>query len=224
MNVQHLESLGDVVARITGVRQRETIPDDIVRAADQIELVDITPEALRRRMAHGNIYRPEKIDASLANYFRTGNLIALRELALLWVADQVDVALQRYRTESDISEVWEARERVVVAVTGGPESATVLRRAARIARRTGAADLLCVHVLRSDGLSAGGRPPAPRAAPSSVASPATSARRSTASSATTCRARCWSSRTRSTPRSWCSASRGAPAGPACSTPGSGRGP
>src|SRR3954452_22763082 len=124
VNVQHLESLGDVVERITGVRQRETIPDAVVRAADQIELVDITPEALRRRMAHGNIYRPEKIDASLAHYFRTGNLIALRELALLWVADQVDVALQRYRSQEAISEVWEARERVLVAVTGGPESAT----------------------------------------------------------------------------------------------------
>ncbi|NMO88497.1 DUF4118 domain-containing protein [Actinomycetospora sp. TBRC 11914] len=156
VNVQHLESLGDVVERITGVRQQETIPDAVVRAADQLELVDITPEALRRRMAHGNIYRPEKIDASLANYFRTGNLIALRELALLWVADQVDVALQRYRTESDISEVWEARERVVVAVTGGPESATVLKRAARIARRAGSADLLCVHVLRGDGLGRSG--------------------------------------------------------------------
>ncbi|MEJ2861385.1 sensor histidine kinase [Actinomycetospora flava] len=157
VNVQHLESLGDVVERITGVRQRETIPDAVVRAADQIELVDITPEALRRRMAHGNIYRPEKIDASLANYFRTGNLIALRELALLWVADQVDVALQRHRHDEGTEEVWEARERVVVAVTGGPESATVMRRAARIARRAGSADLLCVLVLRSDGLTTGPR-------------------------------------------------------------------
>ncbi|GAA4792972.1 DUF4118 domain-containing protein [Actinomycetospora chlora] len=162
VNVQHLESLADVVERITGVRQRETIPDAVVRAADQIELVDITPEALRRRMAHGNIYKPEKIDASLANYFRTGNLIALRELALLWVADQVDVALQRYRSQEAISEVWEARERVVVAVTGGPESATVVRRAARIARRAGSAELLCVHVLRSDGLATSGpRPDGP---------------------------------------------------------------
>lgn len=156
LNVQHLESLGDVVERITGVRPRETVPDAVVRAADQVELVDITPEALRRRMAHGNIYRPEKIDASLAHYFRTGNLVALRELALLWVADQVDVALQRHRHDEGTGEVWEARERVVVAVTGGPESATVLRRAARIARRTGSADLLCVHVLRGDGLAAGG--------------------------------------------------------------------
>ena len=160
VNVQHLESLGDVVERITGARQHEAIPDAVVRAADQLELVDITPEALRRRMAHGNIYRADKIDASLSNYFRTGNLIALRELALLWVADQVDVALQRYRTEAHIDEVWEARERVVVAVTGGPESATVMRRAARVAQRANAADLLAVHVLRGDGLGSaapGGR-------------------------------------------------------------------
>jgi two-component system sensor histidine kinase KdpD len=153
VNVQHLESLNDVVERITGVRQRETVPDEVVRRAEQLELVDITPEALRRRMAHGNVYPAEKIDASLANYFQTGNLIALRELALLWVADEVDVALQRYRTDRHITEVWETRERVVVAITGGPESETVLRRASRIANRAGSAELLCVHVLRGDGLA-----------------------------------------------------------------------
>jgi two-component system sensor histidine kinase KdpD len=90
VNVQHLESLNDVVEQITGVPQRETVPDEVVRAAEQVELVDMTPEALRRRMAHGNIYRPEKIDAALGNYFRVGNLTALRELALLWLADKVD--------------------------------------------------------------------------------------------------------------------------------------
>ena len=82
VNIQHLESLNDVVEKITGVPQRETVPDAIVRAADQVEMVDMTPEALRRRMAHGNIYPPEKIDAALTNYFRSGNLAALRELAL----------------------------------------------------------------------------------------------------------------------------------------------
>ncbi|WP_308216090.1 sensor histidine kinase KdpD [Pseudonocardia humida] len=153
VNIQHLESLNDVVERITGVRQRETVPDEVIRNAEQVELVDITPEALRRRMAHGNIYRPEKIDASLANYFQTGNLIALRELALLWLADEVDVALQRYRADKHITEPWETRERVVVAVTGGPESETIVRRASRIASRAGSADLLCVHVLRGDGLT-----------------------------------------------------------------------
>jgi two-component system sensor histidine kinase KdpD len=158
VNVQHLESLNDVVQTITGVRQRETVPDEWVRAAEQIELVDITPEALRRRMAHGNIYPSERVDAALSNYFKPVNLVALRELALLWLADEVDVALRRYRAEQRITEVWEARERVVVAVTGGPESEAVLRRAARIARRAGSADLLCVHVLRGDGLA--GAPPA----------------------------------------------------------------
>ena len=103
VNIQHLESLNDVVQKITGVPQRETVPDAMVRAADQVELVDITPEALRRRMAHGNIYPPEKIDAALTNYFRTGNLTALRELALLWLADKVDEGLQRYREPSTAS-------------------------------------------------------------------------------------------------------------------------
>src|ERR1700730_17429522 len=88
VNIQHLESLNDVVERITGIVQRETIPDSVVRAADQIELVDMAPEALRRRMAHGHIYGPDRVDAALANYFRPGNLGALRELALLWVADR----------------------------------------------------------------------------------------------------------------------------------------
>ncbi|GAA1289670.1 DUF4118 domain-containing protein [Pseudonocardia aurantiaca] len=155
VNVQHLESLNDVVERITGVRQKETVPDEVVRRAEQVELVDITPEALRRRMVHGNIYGPEKVEAALANYFRPGNLIALRELALLWVAEEVDLALLRYRTDRQIGEVWETRERVVVAVTGGPESETVLRRAARLAMRFGSADLMCVHVLRADGLPGG---------------------------------------------------------------------
>ena len=153
VNIQHLESLNDVVEKITGVPQRETVPDAIVRAADQVEMVDMTPEALRRRMAHGNIYPPEKIDAALTNYFRSGNLAALRELALLWLADKVDEGLQRYRAEHHITGTWEARERVVVALTGGPEGETLIRRAARIAARSSGGDLLAVHVTRSDGLT-----------------------------------------------------------------------
>src|ERR687897_955343 len=133
LNIQHLESINDVVERITGSRQRETLPDQIVRAADQIELVDMTPEALRRRMAHGNIYAPEKIDAALTNYFRPGNLAALRELALLWVADRVDDALEDYREHHGITEPWETRERVVVAITGAPGADSLVRRGARIA-------------------------------------------------------------------------------------------
>lgn len=156
VNVQHLESLNDVVEKITGVPQRETVPDSVVRGADQIELVDMSAEALRRRLAHGNVYAPEKVDAALSNYFRAGNLTALRELALLWVADRVDDALQRYRHAHDITGTWEARERVVVALTGGPEGEQLIRRAARIAARSGAGDLLALYVARSDGLSAAG--------------------------------------------------------------------
>ncbi|MGW2396650.1 DUF4118 domain-containing protein [Kitasatospora sp. NPDC001664] len=154
VNIQHLESLGDVVEGITGVRQRETVPDEVVRRADQVELVDMDPEALRRRLAHGNVYAPEKVDASLANWFRPGNLTALRELALLWTADRVDEYLQRYRAEHGIEGTWQARERIVAGLTGGPEGATLIRRAARIADRASGGELLAVHIARSDGLSA----------------------------------------------------------------------
>lgn len=152
VNVQHLESLNDVVTQITGIEQQEKVPDEIVRAADQIELVDITPEALRRRLSHGNVYAPERVDAALSNYFRRGNLTALRELALLWLADQVDAALAKYRADNKITDTWEARERVVVAVTGGVESETLVRRASRIASKS-SAELMVVHVVRGDGLS-----------------------------------------------------------------------
>ena len=152
VNIQHLESLNDVVAEITGIEQKETIPDSIVREASQVELIDITPEALRRRLSHGNVYTSERIDAALSNYFRRGNLTALRELALLWLADQVDTALAKYRADNKITEMWEARERVVVAVTGGPESETLVRRASRIASKS-SAELMVVHVIRGDGLA-----------------------------------------------------------------------
>jgi two-component system sensor histidine kinase KdpD len=155
VNIQHLTSLNDVVERITGITQRETVPDEVVRAADQIELVDMTPEALRRRMAHGNIYAADKIDAALTNYFRPGNLAALRELALLWVADRVDDALEQYRERHGITELWETRERVVVAVTGAAGTETLVRRAARIAQRAHG-ELLGVHVRSDDGLVGAG--------------------------------------------------------------------
>ena len=153
LNIQHLASLNDVVRQITGVTQGETVPDSVVRGADQIELVDMAPEALRRRMAHGNVYRADRVDAALGTYFRLGNLTALRELALLWVADKVDDQLDRYRAEHHIETTWEAREKVVVALTGGPEGDSLIRRAARISARTKGADLLAVHVARNDGLA-----------------------------------------------------------------------
>ena len=154
LNIQHLESLNDVVERITGIAQRETIPDEIVRRADQIELVDMSPEALRRRMAHGNVYPAERIDAALGNYFRVGNLGALRELALLWVADRVEEALDAYRRDQGIERPWETRERVVVALTGAEDDDRLVRRAGRMAQRV-KGDLIAVHVRSQDGLAAG---------------------------------------------------------------------
>src|SRR5665213_2586110 len=155
VNLQHLESLNDVVERITGVAQQETVPDRVVRAADQLELVDMAPEALRRRLAHGNVYPHERIDAALGNYFRTGNLTALRELTLLWVADQVDEELNDYRERHDIAGPWETKERVVVSITGSPGSAVLVRRAARMAMRT-KAELVGVHIRTADGLTGSG--------------------------------------------------------------------
>jgi len=153
VNIQHLESLGDVVESITGVRQRETVPDEVVRRADQIELVDMSPQALRRRMAHGNVYKPDKVDAALSNYFRPGNLTALRELALLWVADRVDAYLTEYRNEHQVSTIWGSRERIVVGLTGGPEGRTLIRRAARLAEKGAGGEVLAVYISRSDGLT-----------------------------------------------------------------------
>ncbi|XQE78105.1 DUF4118 domain-containing protein [Streptomyces microflavus] len=154
VNIQHLESLGDVVESITGVRQQETVPDEVVRRADQIELVDMSPQALRRRMAHGNIYQPDKLDAALSNYFRPGNLTALRELALLWTADRVDEYLQQYRGEHNIRTTWQARERIVVGLTGGPEGRTLIRRASRLAEKGAGGEVLAVYIAASDGLKA----------------------------------------------------------------------
>jgi two-component system sensor histidine kinase KdpD len=154
LNVQHLESVNDVVEQITGVKQRETIPDAVVRRADQIDLVDMAPEAIRRRMAHGNIYPAERVDAALGNYFRAGNLGALRELALLWVADRVDDALQGYRERHGIDRPWETRERVIVALTGSEDGDRLVRRGARMAARS-KGDLVAVHVRPQDGLAAG---------------------------------------------------------------------
>ncbi|WP_066517505.1 ATP-binding protein [Curtobacterium ammoniigenes] len=152
VNIQHLQSLSDVVRDITGTVQRETVPDAIVRAADQIEVVDLAPEALRERLADGLVYPATRIDAALSNYFRLGNLTALRELALLWLADDVDDALKSYRAEHGIDHKWEARDRVLVALTGGPEGETLLRRGARIAARSAGGELAAVHVTTNDGL------------------------------------------------------------------------
>jgi len=153
VNIQHVESLGDVVQQVTGVAQRETVPDAVLRAADQVELVDLAPQALRNRLSEGVVYPAARVDAALSNFFRLGNLTALRELALLWLADEVDVALQAYRAEKGIAAPWEARERIVVALTGGAEGETLLKRGARIAARSSGGQLLAVHVTSADGLA-----------------------------------------------------------------------
>ncbi|MDP5227502.1 MULTISPECIES: DUF4118 domain-containing protein [Arthrobacter] len=152
VNVQHLASLHDVVEAITGTRQQETVPDAVVRRADQIELIDIPPELLRQRLSQGNVYPAENVDAALANYFRLGNLSALREIALIWLADRVEEGLAQYRERQGIAGTWPARERIVVGLTGGPEGPVLIRRAARILARVNDGDLLAVHVRQADGL------------------------------------------------------------------------
>ncbi|MFF2032128.1 DUF4118 domain-containing protein [Arthrobacter sp. NPDC058192] len=168
VNIQHLASLGDVVSAITDAGRAETVPgesalgeslpgetvpDDVVRRAHQIDLVDIPPELLRQRLSDGKIYGADKTDAALSNYFRVGNLSALRELSLLWLADRVDEGLAKYRTEHGIQGSWPARERIVVGLTGGPEGEALIRRAARILTRVSGGDLLAVHVRAADGVS-----------------------------------------------------------------------
>jgi len=153
VDVQDLQSLADVVHRITGHRPSGSVPDGVVRRVAQLELVDLSPEALRRRLADGEIVAPGQVDAALADYFRPGNLTALRELALLWMADRVDESLRAYRADHGVRAFWETRERVVVALKGSPGGELLVRRAARIAAR-GAADLLAVHVSGSADLGA----------------------------------------------------------------------
>jgi two-component system, OmpR family, sensor histidine kinase KdpD len=149
VNIQHLESIADEVERLTGVKVRERVPDWVVRKADQIELVDSSPEQLRRRMLHGNIYPKEQVPQALTNFFRTDNLIALRELALRFLADQTDDELLEYLRQREAQTLWEAAERIMVAVTAEPGNDELIRRAARIAART-KGDLDVVHVVPAD--------------------------------------------------------------------------
>jgi two-component system sensor histidine kinase KdpD len=147
VNVQHLESLNDVVADVTGIRQRETVPDWVVEMADQIELVDMSPHALRRRMLHGNVYRDQrKAELALQRFFTTENLTALRELALMRVANQVDETLLSRWSKGRIPET---RERVLVCVTPRGPSEDLIRRGARVAQRA-RGDLLVIHVRERD--------------------------------------------------------------------------
>lgn len=154
LDIQHLASLTDVVSAITHVRPSESVPDEIARRAGQIQLVDISPELLRQRLADGKIVAADRIDAALANYYRPGNLAALRELALLWLADRVDEGLTRYRAGNGIEASWPARERIVVGLPGGPEGEILIRRGARILNRVNGGDLLAVHVRAAESAAA----------------------------------------------------------------------
>jgi len=150
VNIQHLESIADAVEQITGVQVRERVPDWVLRKADQIELVDSSPEQLRRRMLHGNIYPPEKVPQALHHFFRQENLTALRELSLRFLADETEEELLAYLETRRTDAPWETSERILVAVTRAPGTDAILRRAARMASRI-KADLHAIHVVTDEG-------------------------------------------------------------------------
>ena len=156
VTIGQLESLSDVAAKITGVPQRETVPDPVVRAAGEVELVDVAPQALQDRLAHGLIYPVERAGAAPGSWFQIPNLSALRELALLWLAGKLASERRPSRPGGQVPGDGHARERVVVALSGGPEGETLIRRAARIAAWS-AGDLLAVHAARPAGPTAAGR-------------------------------------------------------------------
>jgi len=145
VNIQHVESIAPTVRAITGVAVRETVPDWVLQMADETVMVDLTPEALQNRMKRGDVYGREKVEQALKNFFRRGNLIALRELALRQVAEQVDRSLESYMDEKDIRETWPVKERIVVCISANPKAQYLVARAARMARRMDA-DLYAVHV------------------------------------------------------------------------------
>jgi two-component system sensor histidine kinase KdpD len=149
VNIQHLESIADAVERMTGAQVRERVPDRVVRRADQIELVDSSPEQLRRRMLHGNIYPASKVPQALGHFFRTDNLIALRELALRFLADETEEELLEHLQRHQTGVVWETAERILVGVTGAPGTDAIVRRASRMASRI-KADLHVVHIESGD--------------------------------------------------------------------------
>ncbi|CAB3714923.1 sensor histidine kinase [Trinickia soli] len=145
VNVQHLESLNDVVGQITGIRVWETVPDRVFDLADEVTLVDLPAEELLDRLREGKVYLPHQAENAVRNFFRKGNLIALRELALRRTADRVDAQMREYRADQSIERIWQARERIIVCVGAGPESTTLVRAAARLAASL-KADWLAVYV------------------------------------------------------------------------------
>ena len=150
LNIQHIESIAPTVRSITGIIVRETVPDWVPLTAAETVMVDLTPEALLNRMRRGDVYSAEKVERSLKNFFRRGNLIALRELALRQVAEQVDRSLESYMEAQDIRKNWGVRERMAVCVSGNPAGQYLIARAARMARRMDA-ELYVIHVDREFG-------------------------------------------------------------------------
>ncbi len=145
LNIQHIESISPVVRNITGVTIRETVPDWVPMTANETVMVDLTPEALQNRMKRGDVYMPTKVEQALNNFFRRGNLIALRELALRQVAEQVDRSLENYMASKDIQKNWAVRERIAVCVSANPSAQYLIARAARMARRLDS-ELYVIHV------------------------------------------------------------------------------
>src|SRR4051812_10390912 len=127
LNVQHLESVNDIVERISGVKVRETLPDSVLEQADEVELVDIAPEELLERFREGKVYRPEQVEQAAKHFFTKGNLIALRELALRTTAQRVDAQMQEARREAGVRASWAATERVLVCVSPSPMSRRLVR-------------------------------------------------------------------------------------------------
>src|ERR1700730_7585159 len=152
VNIQPIESIGPTVGAITGVAVRETVPDWVLQVADETVMVDLTPEALQNRMKRGDVYNRDKVEQGLKHFFRRGNLIALRELALRQVAEQVDRSLESYMVEKDIRESWAVRERIAVLISANPKAQYLVARAARMARRMDA-DLYAVHIDIDHGTS-----------------------------------------------------------------------
>jgi two-component system sensor histidine kinase KdpD len=152
VNIQHLESIADAVERIIEVQIRERVPDWVLRRADQIELVDSSPEQLCRRMSHGNIYPSEQVPQALAHYFRSDNLTALRELALRFLADETEDQLKEFLRGQTRGAVWDTHERILVGVTSAPGTDAIVRRASRMAARI-KADLQILHVIASREIS-----------------------------------------------------------------------
>jgi two-component system, OmpR family, sensor histidine kinase KdpD len=147
LNIQHIESIAPVVRSITGITVRETVPDWVPLTASETVMVDLTPEALQNRMKRGDVYSSEKVERSLKNFFRRGNLIALRELALRQVAEQVDRSLETYMEAKDIRKNWAVRERMAVCISSNPSGQYLIARGARMARRMDA-ELYVIHVDR----------------------------------------------------------------------------